>query len=130
MVGADQSVSQISAAATARATPAATKANSVFFMAEVHCRRFDCHRVGTKASHACCFKVMQDFITILVEKVRSEPDRSEPTFAGLYRYFLKVYANDEAATRNAMELYMLGQWPTEVVADLNAFRPNPNTVIS
>lgn len=65
---------------------------------------------------------MSDFLTILIEKVRSEPDLSEPTFAGLYRYFLKVYEHDEAAAKAAMELYLSGQWPAEVVAHLNQFR--------
>ena len=65
---------------------------------------------------------MSDFLTILIEKVRSEPDQSEPTFAGLYRYFLKVYKNDEAAAKAAMKLYLSGQLPVEVIAHLNQFR--------
>ena len=65
---------------------------------------------------------MSDFLTILFEKVRLEPDRSEPTFAGVYRYFLKVYKNDEAAAKDAMEIFMSGQLPPAVIADLDTLR--------
>ncbi|ARQ01089.1 hypothetical protein [Pseudorhodoplanes sinuspersici] len=67
---------------------------------------------------------MSDFLTILVEKVRSEPDRSEPTFAGVYRYFLKVYNYDEAAAKDAMAIFMSGRLPPAVIADLDTFRLN------
>ena len=67
---------------------------------------------------------MSDFLTILFEKVRLEPDRSEPTFAGVYRYFLKVYKNDEVAAKDAMGIFMSGQLPSAVIADLDTFRPN------
>jgi hypothetical protein len=67
---------------------------------------------------------MSDFLTILFEKVRLEPDRSEPTFAGVYRYFLKVYHHDETAAKDAMVMFMSGQLPPAVIADLDAFRSN------
>jgi len=67
---------------------------------------------------------MTDFLSILIEKVASEPDRSEPTFAGLYRYFLKVYKNDATAAKDAMAQYLSGHMPQAVVADLDFFRVN------
>lgn len=69
---------------------------------------------------------MSEFLTLLFKKVKSEPNRSEPTFSGIYRYFLRVYRQDEAAAQQAMHLFMDGCMPAAVLDDLEAIKNGPS----